>query len=227
MLRILLVSSVLSLVAVPCGRSSAFLAAERSCPPTALRLDLTKPRPREQQLTAVPGGGGSSSEAASLYVLPLSATLVSISPVIVQSGKHIAVQVLLENMGQTPFYLPASQSSASVLKQGNRSRRSILYALVLQDSTSRSMSFILGSSDGSDSIPTSFLRLDAGQSVCVSLSGEPSFIQSDISEWLARGIKQASARIQVFELDYEDGRYFIARMSRAVTSANFATVQVQ
>src|SRR5215470_1824925 len=75
------------------------------CRRSTFRLDLSKPRPREQQLTAVPGSGGSSVGGVPPYALPLAVRLISVLPNELRLGKRIEVQMLLENVGKSALFL--------------------------------------------------------------------------------------------------------------------------
>ena len=98
------------------------IAAQTRDSPT-LVLDLPKPVPHEKQLSAMPGASVTASEGRPLlrgYPLPLEVQLQFISPQPVRRPDKFTVEVLLRNTGDTSFNLPASQSSARVLKQGNK-----------------------------------------------------------------------------------------------------------
>src|ERR1700730_7728850 len=100
---------LVSLVALLAALCASMAAQELTIPV----LDLTKPVPREQQVTAVPGmsvGGIEGQRSPSGYSLPLKIELTSIYPQPLKQGKKFTVEVRLQNTGASAFFLPASQN---------------------------------------------------------------------------------------------------------------------
>jgi len=186
-----------------------------------LVLDLTKPVPTEEQRIGVPGASvgviGGVGRIPRPYPLPLSVELQSISPQAIKVGEKLRVEVVLRNGSQSPFLLPASQNAATVLKQGNRARRTFLFSLVFEDPTNgRQTSSGMASTQASETAPSSWLRVEPGQSVRVVFTGDSyPFLES-----FKPGLKRVRVRAQVSEWKYEDKRYFIESRAEPVTSAN-------
>jgi hypothetical protein len=221
----------LGLFAIVATLSSAIFAQTRDS--GTLMLDLTQPVPREEQLTGFPGasvgGIGGVGRIPPYYTLPLAVDLRSISAQAIKGREKFHVEVLLKNTSNSSLFLPASQLHASILKQGNRGRRTMLFSLVLEDSQEgRNLSFIVGLSDGSETVPGSFLRLEPGQTVRVLLaSGLNSVDEQDtLSQWVKDGVKEVKVRAQVKEWTYEDRRYFIENRSAPVTSNNTVMLEI-
>ncbi|HEV2247610.1 MAG TPA: hypothetical protein VGW37_13225 [Terriglobia bacterium] len=190
-------------------------------------LDLAKPVPAGEQLTAMPGAQIGVIEGIGRvprpYTLPLAVTLASIEPRQFGPLDRLSVEVDLANTGSTPFYLPASLKHATVLRQGNDGRRTFLFSLVLEDTKHGSkLSFGVGSSDGSKAVPGSFLRLEPGQAVRVLLHGGLDSVdqQQTFSKWIEEGVKEVRLSAEVSEWKYEDARYFIENEAQPVLSAN-------
>ncbi len=192
-------------------------------------LNLAKAVPRDQRPTSgwMPGahigGVGGVGLVPRPYSLPLAVKLISISPRQLGPRTRLSVELVLKNMGTDPYYLPASLKRVTVLKQGNKGRRTLLFSLVLEDVKRHDrLSFGVGSSDGSETIPSSFLRLAPGQAVRVLLAGGLNSLnqQQAMSQWLAEGVKEVWARAKISEWRYEDKRYFIENEAQPVTSGN-------
>jgi hypothetical protein len=80
-------------------------------------LDLTKPAPREQQETGLPGisvGGIGGHALPSSYPLPFKIELKSIDPQPVKVDDKFTVEVRIRNSGTAAFFLPASQNNVEV-----------------------------------------------------------------------------------------------------------------
>jgi hypothetical protein len=196
-------------------------------------LDLSKPVPAEEQLTAMPGaqvgGIGGIGRVPRPYVLPLTVTLVSIEPRRFGPLGRLSVEVDLQNTGSSTFYLPASLKHATVLKQGNEGRRTFLYSLVLEDTQhGRKLTFGVGSSDGSQAVPGSFLRLGPRQGVRVLLHGGLDSVdqQQTLSKWIKEGVNEVRVAAQLSEWKYQDARYFIENEAEPVLSGNVEVVNL-
>ena len=189
-------------------------------------LDLTKPVPPGEELTRLPGasiGTIGGQRVPPLYPLPLEVETVSISPLRVEMGHKFAVELLLTNTGDSTFYLPASLNKASVLKQGNTGRRTIVFLLQLEDPINgRKTSRVMVTADGSQTVPTSWLRMKPGEKVRVLFTGS----LYPFAEWLKAGDSEMRVRAQVVEWKYEDRRFFIERDSATVTSRKGVSVEV-
>lgn len=184
-------------------------------------LDLTKPVPREQQPSGIPGASVGVDEGGKwvppLYSLPLAVELRSISPQAVKPLDKFAVELTLRNTGDAVFRLPASRNSVKVLKQGNTGRRSFLFSLILEDpNTGKQTSSVSASTDGSDTVPASWLRVEPSQVVRVLFTAD----LYPIDTWVIAGLKQVRVRAQVSEWKYEDKRYFIETEAEPVVSQN-------
>lgn len=210
----------LSLLALFATLATAMLAqSPKSATPT---LDLTKPVPREEQPIGVPGseiGGVQGQPLSGRYHLPLAVKLKSLSPPRVRVGKKFTVQVLLRNTGDSDFLLPASRNAATVRKQGNTGRRTFLFSLTMDDPTApgRPISAVMASTDGANTIPDSFLRIEPGQSVRVIFTGYPLSSWYPTQAWQRNRVR---VRAQVSEQKYEDKRYFIENEAEPVPSDN-------
>ncbi len=191
-----------------------------------LFLDLTAPIPQEERLTAMPGAGFGVIGGQPVppgYSLPLAVELLSISPQPLSASEKCTAEVLLRNTGKSVFYLPASQKSASVLKQGNSGRRTFLFSLVFEDPASGERTSLLGaSSHASEAVPSSWLHLDPGQSVRVRFE----MSLDELWGWRKAHLKQVRVGAEVLEWKFEDKRYFIASDSEHVLSTNTLTVDV-
>ena len=191
-----------------------------------LVLDLTKPAPREEQTMGVPGseiGGVVGQPLQRSYPLPLAVELRSISPQPVKPGEKFMVELRLRNTSDSAFYLPASQNTDSVLKQGNKKRRTFLFSLVFEDSTTGRQIATGGySTSGSETVPSSLLRVEPGQYVRV-------LFRSDwypITDALKHDRKQARVRAEVSEWKLEEKRYFIESRAEPVRSDNALMIEV-
>lgn len=196
-------------------------------------LDLSKPVPAEEQLTSMPGAQvgviGGIGRVPRPYTLPLTVTLVSIEPRHFWAHGKLSVEMDLQNTGSSAFDFPASLKRATVLKQGNEGRRTFLYWLVLEDAQhGRKLKFGIGSSDGSKSVPGSFLRLEPGRRVRVLLQGglDSTDQQQTLSKWIEEGVNQVRVAAQVYEWKYEDARYFIENEAEPVLSGNVVVLNL-
>lgn len=202
------------------------VAAAQSGSPATLTLDLTKPPPIEEQRIGLPGGSGGGVGGGSLprgYALPMALHLSELTPQMITHGRGFRMEVLLKNTGDSVFLMPASQNMVSVLKQGNKARRTVQFFLSLEDvKRGRNVSFVVGVACGSHTVPASFLRVAPGQTVRVLLAGQlASFGDEDtLSEWAKSGVKEVRARAEVSEWKYEDKRYFIQSISERLISPN-------
>lgn len=205
----------------------AFAMAVRAGETSNLVLDLTAPTSKGEQVTSLVGmsvgGATGMARIPRLYPLALNVKLQLVSPQRFGPHEKLSVEMVLKNTGANPCYLPASPKHATVLKQGNKGRRTLLFSIVVEDvKRGRKLSFVIGSSDGSQTVPGSFLRIKPGQEVRVLLAGGLNSVgqQQTLLRWVGKGVKQVQARAKVTEWKYEDKRYFIENESRPVISAN-------
>lgn len=185
-----------------------------------LVLDLTGPVPGEEELNVMPGASVSGIVGHPLshrYRVPFLLDLKSISPQPVKADEEFTVEVLLRNTGDLPFRLPWSRKSASILKQGNKGRRSFVFSLVFDNRLHHHQSTtVMAASVGSDSVPSSFLTIAPGQSGRVLFLGN----LNSIRNWTRADLKQIRVRAQISEWKYEDKRYFVESESEPVLSEN-------
>jgi hypothetical protein len=119
--------------------------------------------------------------------------------------------------------LPASQNHVTVLKQGNKGRRTFLFFLNFEDpDTGRQDSHVMASSAGSDSVPSSWLRVEPGQKVRVLFKPD----LYTVEDWLRPERKQVRVRAKVSEWKYEDKRYFIETEAEPVLSNNTLVLEL-
>ncbi|MGH9512211.1 MAG: hypothetical protein ACRD2U_08745 [Terriglobales bacterium] len=194
---------------------AASLAAKEPAVPV---LDLTKTPPREQQVTSVPGMSVGGIEGQSLpkgYILPLKIELLSIAPLPAKLGDKFIVEVRLQNIGSSAFFLPASQNSVEVLQHEGKGRRDFDFNLIFADpSRGRQVSSIVGVAAGSDSVKGSLLRIEPGKSVRVLLKAD----LEPIAGWLNSGADHVQVRAGASEWTFEDVRYFIKSQSEPIIS---------
>jgi hypothetical protein len=223
-MRLALKARWLMLAAIMAAPNPAAMSQDKD--PGTLLLDLTKPVPMEEKLTAMPGASVTASEGQPLprgYPLPLAVRLLSISPQPVRIGRKFTVEILLRNTGDAPFDLPASQYSRKVLKQGNNGRRTFLFLLTLQNPTNgRQSTQLMASSNLSQRVPSSLLHLEPGQRVRVLFTGD----LSPFADLLRNGLEQVQVRAQVSEWKFEDRRYFIEREAEPVLSDNTVMLDI-
>lgn len=220
------VSNTHFLAAIAFFASLGALIAAQPGEKVTLLLDLTKPVSREQQGVGAPGASGGGVGGQPLprgYPLPFTLQLLSISPQPAKPGDKLIGEVLLQNTGDSAFSLPASQNRVKVLKQGNKGRRTFLYFLVFEDPKSgQQNSYVMGSANGSDTIPTSWLRVKPGQSVRVLFKGDT----YAMLDWLKPELQIVRVRAQISEWKYEDKRYFIETTAEPVLSSNELTLEL-
>src|ERR1700690_100155 len=138
---------------------AAFAVAMGAQEPNAPLLDLTKPAPREQQETGIPGGsvrviGGQPLPSG--YLLPLKIQLMSISPQPVRQGEKFTVEVRIRNTGPSAFFLPASQNGTQIFEHEGKGRRTFLFNLVFEDPKSgREISSIATVAMGAETVKDS------------------------------------------------------------------------
>jgi hypothetical protein len=204
----------------------ATAVAGRTGGPETLVLDLTKPAPAEKRTIGAPGygvGGVVGQPPPRGYPLPLAVELHSISPQPVKAGEKFSVELRLWNTGHSAFYLPASRSRDTVLKQGNKGRRTFLFSLVFEDTATGQQVASGGySTDGSETVSGSFLRLEPGQQARV-------LFRSDLypaEDWRKAGHKRVRVRAEVSEWKYEERRYYIQTKAEPVRSSNVVMIEL-
>jgi hypothetical protein len=189
-------------------------------------LDLTKPAPREQQITGVPGmsvGTIGGQPYPSRYLLPLRVELISISPKPAGLDEKFTVEAEVRNMGTSAYFLPASQNGVDVLQHEGKGRRTLQFNLLLEDpKTGQRASVFAATAFGSGTVADSLLRVDPGKSVRVRFAGD----LSSITDGFRHGLPQAQLRVGVSENSFEDQRYFLKSQSKAVVSDNFQTIDI-
>jgi hypothetical protein len=203
------VRTVLNIAALLLALSA--LSAAQSKTPV---LDLTRPlaqsaRDGERPL-GVPGAGLDSSKSIVKYELPLSILIISVRP---RDDNTSVVRVALRNTGPTPFSIPVGRDSNKLLAQGNRARRSLLFAVnvVLPHGGALDVGHqdLTTSSLGESSV----FRLDPGQEIVILLPAHLSALQEKT--------KSLQLSVEVPETKFEDAEYRIADRSKVVRSNRF------
>lgn len=207
------------------GTLGVHLAAQ-SHEPRTLLLDFTQSIPRNEQLSSVAGmtgknAGGQPPQRG--YPLPFSLELGSISPPRVSLGEKLTVEMVLQNIGDRPFYLPASRNSVAVFKPGNKGQRDFSFYLVFKDSVNGREAFcVLAVGCGSDAVPGSLLRVEPGQQVRILTKGDLFYIR----DLLKPGLQRFQVRAKVSETNYKEDRYFIKSRSEPVYSGNTIMLEI-
>jgi hypothetical protein len=189
-------------------------------------LDLTKPAPREQQETGLPGGhvGGVGGQPLPIgYLLPLKIQLMSISPQPVRQGEKFTVEVRIRNTGPSAFFLPASQNGVQIFEHEGKGRRTFLFNLVFEDPKSgRQTSSIATVAMGAETVKDSFLRIGPGKEVRVLFTGD----LRPIADWLGHDLGRIQIRAGASETTFEDRRYFVKSQSRPIVSDNSESINL-
>jgi hypothetical protein len=207
---------LVSLLALLTALGTRMVAQELTTPV----LDLTKPTPREQQLSAVPAisvGGVEGESLKSGYLLPLKVELTSISPQPLKAGEKFTLEVLLRNTGASVFLLPASRNGVAVLQHESKGRRSFAFNLIFEDSKSgRQTSSVAAVAVGAETVKNSLLPIAPGKEVRVLFTGD----LRPIADWLGHDLGRIQIRAGVSESRFEDRRYFLESQSQPVVSDN-------
>lgn len=184
-----------------------------STPQSAKILDLTGAvGPGQEGLRGIPGESyGSRGEQK--YKLPLE---VSIVRSWISEQGEAGVEVRLQNVGETPFDLPASQNLTGIEKPGNKAQR--LFWLLLRPETDiRSASIggvVVG---GSTSVSGSLIELAPGESLRVLMR----ITQAELkTAFHGAENKELGARLVCHEWRLEEDRYYITASSDDVASSN-------
>ena len=212
--------SLLALMAAPC---TSVVAQELTTPV----LDLSKPAPREQQVSAVPGmsvGLIGGQPLPSGYLLPLKIELSSIYPQPLEESKKFTVEVRVRNTSASTFFLPASQNGVEVLQREGKGRRTIAFSLIFEDPKSgRQTSSIAAVAMGAETVKDSLLRIDPGKDVRVLFTAD----LKPIADWLSNDLGQIQIRAGALETTFEDLRYFVKSESQPVISDDKETVSLK
>jgi hypothetical protein len=183
-------------------------------------LDLTKPAPREQQVTRVYGssvGVIGGQPLPSGYLLPLKIELTSVYPQRVKQGDKFTIEVRLRNIGPSAFFLPASQNGVEVLEHEGKGRRSFAFNLIFEDPKSgRQTSSIAAVAMGAETAKDSLLRIAPGKEVRILFTGD----LGPIADWLRHDLDRIQVRAGALEMTFEDRRYFLKSQSQPIVSAN-------
>ena len=189
-------------------------------------LDLTKPAPREQQETGLPGSSVGGIEGQPLprgYGLPLKIEFVSIDPRPAKLGDKFTVEVRLRNLSDALFFLPASQNSADVLQHEGKRRRWFAFNLIFEDpKNGRRISFVAAVVAGSDTVDGSLLRIEPGREVRVRFMGD----LRPIAAWFGQNVGKVQIRAGAAETLFEDHRYFVKSESEEIVSRNSQTIDL-
>ncbi len=189
-------------------------------------LDLTAPIPSEQQFGVLPGssGGGTGGEPISpVSSLPLRIEMQSVSPQSVRLGQQIKIALLVTNIGNSDFFLPASRDTSSVLDQGNRGRKSFSFSLSMRNpKTGSEVDSIVATIAASKSKPKSWLQIKPNEKILVFLTGHLDPVES----WIRAGVTTIEVRASAFEWSFEDSRYFIKDRTQTIQSANPVILRV-
>lgn len=199
------------------------ISAQQSAPQV---LDLTKPPPREQQETGLPGmsiGGIEGQPLPTGYRLPLKIELTSINPQRVRLGDKFTVEVRLRNVSAVVFFLPASQNSAEVFRHEGKGRRRFDFNFILEDPTSgHQISKVAAVAAGSDTMDGSLLRIEPGGEVSVLFTADLRSIAPSFGQDGGRILVRAG----VSETAFEDRRYFVERKSEEIETESVQTIDL-
>jgi len=187
-------------------------------------IDLTKPPPTEQQLTAVPGisiGSRGGQPLRSGYPLPLKIELTSIDPRPIGPGDKFTVEVRLRNTGTSTFFLPTSQNGVEVLQHEGKGRRRLDWTLIFENpKTGRRVSSFVAVAMGSATVKDSLFPIAPGKEVRVLFRGD----LTPIAAWFGDNLDQIQIRAGASEKTFEDHSYSLARESEEAVSVNAETV---
>jgi hypothetical protein len=195
---------------------------------TTQLLDLTKPAPKEQQETGLPGmsvGGIGGQHLPSTYRLPLRIELVSIDPQPVKLfGDKFIVEVRLRNASAVAFFLPASQNSVEVLRHEGRGRRNFDFDLVFANpKTGQQILSVTAIAAGSDTVNGSLLRIPPGGEVRVLFTAD----LGPVAAAFGHDLDKIEIRAGASEITFEDRRYFVERKSEEIISENVITITLE
>lgn len=183
-------------------------------------LDWTGPPPPPKGTFGFPGdsaGGAPGLKPKPRYRLPLKLTIRSVEPRSIARGQKLVIELLVQNIGSEPYYLPVARNDGTVHAQGNKQRRVWFVDIRLHDVRGGPpVTRLCETTAGSVSAPTSLLRLGPSTVVTLRFESDARVIASESAE----GSQQYGLSVVCGEWTSKNEVYFIQGRSEEVESTN-------
>lgn len=135
------------------------------------------------------------------------------------------VVLLVTNVGDKNFYLPASRNEGRVHKDGNKDRRAMLFSLRLAPPFEQSERFLIASTSSSASAPGSSICVSPGDSVRVPIRADLQMLPAGWHD-IKTDVVQLQASLKEWVFDDKTPEYFLREASEEAISENIVTMKL-